>query len=94
MTPPSLQTNADLVRLEHADSLQLSETLKSLLECGEALDRIVAIIERKIDNGARVVNDELAALICHTKSASLYAKTRQQLFKDDWALSRRVPLQL
>lgn len=85
MTTLSPQANADLVRLEHADPLQISETLKSLLDRGEALDRVVAIIEVKIDNGAYVVNDQLAALIGHTKSASLYAKTRQQLFKDDWA---------
>jgi hypothetical protein len=86
MTTPSPATNADLVRLEHADSLQLSETLKSLLERGEALDTIVAIVERKIDEGAYVLNDQLATLIGRTKSASLYAKTRKQLFKDDWAL--------
>src|SRR5436309_14243402 len=86
MTAPSAATNADLVRLEHADSLQLSETLKSLLERGEALDRAVVIVERKIDEGAYVLKDQLAALIGHTKSASLYAKTREQLFKDDWAL--------
>jgi hypothetical protein len=86
MTTPSAAINADLVRLEHADSLQLSEALKSLLDRGEALDRVVAILERKIDEGAYVLSDQLAALIGHTKSASLYAKTREQLFKDDWAL--------
>ena len=66
--------------------MQLSETLKSLLERGEALDTVVAIVERKIDEGAYVLNDQLVALICHAKSASLYAKTRRQLFEDDWAL--------
>jgi TIR domain len=86
LTAPSPKTNADLVRLEHADSLQLSETLKALLERGEALDKVVAILELKIDNGAYVEIDQLAALIGQTKSASLYAKARQQLFKDDWAL--------
>jgi hypothetical protein len=86
VTTVSRQTNADLIRLEHADSLNLSETLKSLLERGEALDRVAQIIERKIDNGTYVSNDPLATLIGHTRFASLYAKTKQQLFPDVWAL--------
>jgi hypothetical protein len=88
MASCSPQTNADLVRLEHADDSQVSEILSSLLERGEALDRVVEIIERKIDNGYYIVGDHLADLIGLTRSESVYAKTRQQLFKNDWALLR------
>src|SRR5262249_26702757 len=72
--------------LEHADTLQFGDTLKSLLDRGEALDAVAAIVERKMEAGGYVLYDQLAALIGRTKSASLYAKARKQLFADDGAL--------
>jgi len=88
MTSPSPETNADLVRLEHADTYHLGKILSSLLERGEAFDRVVEIIERKIDSGHYVVDDPLADVIGLTMSESVYVKTRQQLFRSYSALLR------
>lgn len=44
------------------------------------------ITERRIDSGGYVLNEQLAILVSRTKSASLYAKAREQLLHDDWAL--------
>ena len=83
--PLSPATNADLVRLERARDIELIDTLKSLLDRGEALDTVAAIVERRIDAGTYVISEQLAALIGRTKSASLYSKTKEQL-KDNSAL--------
>lgn len=83
---PSAQTNADLVRLEHASGQKLEETLEVLLDRGEALDKTAEIVERKMESGVYIPNARLAELIGLTKAGSLYLRARSQLCKDNWAL--------
>jgi len=66
--------------------MELVDTLKSLLDRGEALDKVAAIVERRIDAGTNFINDQLAALIGRTMSASLYAKAKEELHKSNSAL--------
>jgi hypothetical protein len=82
----SPRTNAALMRLRHASDHALDDVLKEILEGGEGLVQAVAIVERRIDGGDYVVTQRLSALIAATRSHSLYARVRKQLFADDWAL--------
>jgi hypothetical protein len=83
----SQHTNAALLRLKHASStVEFGQILKELLEHDEGLDRVAEITERRIGSGGYVLIDQLASLVLRTKSSSLYAKAREQLFADDWAL--------
>jgi len=68
-TPVSPETNADLVRLEQCHSMELFDTLESLLDRSEALDNVAAIVEGRIDAGNDFINDQIAILVSHTKSA-------------------------
>ena len=66
--------------------MEIDGSLKALLDRGEALVQAAEIVERRLDLGDYFLNDQLASLVAHTKSASLCAKVRRQLFADDWAL--------
>ena len=88
LTKVSAETNADLVRLQHAGSLELGDVLERLLKRGEALDAVALAVEQKIDSGVYVLSDKLAELIGATKSETLYARVRQQLLPDVWSLLR------
>jgi hypothetical protein len=88
LTKVSAETNADLVRLQHASALELGDVLERLLKRGEALDAVAQAVEGRMDSGVYVLSEKLAELIGATKSASLYARARQQLLPDLWSLLR------
>ena len=75
-----------LVRLQHASAHELDDTLQALLGYPEALDRVVAIVNSKIDAGSYFTNQSLASLVSQTRASQLYAKVRGQLLEDRWTL--------
>jgi hypothetical protein len=80
------QINALLVKLEHAKSLELSDTIDELLSLSAPVDLIASIIEGRIDEGVNVISKTLATLIAKSHSQTLYEKTRSKLKNDLWAL--------
>lgn len=86
MAELSPKTNADLQRLRRANATELSETLRGLLDRGEALDQAAEILEERIGSGDYVTTDELARLLSNVKRGSLFDLVRDQLFQHPWAL--------
>ncbi len=82
MTDPKVTSL--LLRLQHAKALEVNDVLQELLEFPDALGTVVQIVESKIDSGTYFLNDLLASLILTTHSATLYARSREQLLKDNW----------
>lgn len=86
MAELSPKTNADLQRLRRANARELSETLRGLLDRGEALDQAAEILEERVGSGVYIITDELARLLSKVKRVSLFDLVRDQLFQDPWAL--------
>jgi hypothetical protein len=79
---PSDTLSSMLGRLQHEDALELSETLKKILDASHPLDQVIQIIEKRIDEGTYILGFPLASLISQTRSSSLYKKAREQLLRD------------
>jgi hypothetical protein len=77
-----------LVRLEHANALELGDSLQELLGYPDVLDQVVQIIDSRIDVGAYVPDEPLASLISQTRSSRLYEKVRERLLKNHWTVLR------
>jgi hypothetical protein len=82
----SPKSSADLQRLQRANAIELSETLRALLDRDEALDEAAEILEERARSGVYIVTGELACLLSKTKRQSLFDLVRDQIFQDQWAL--------
>jgi hypothetical protein len=81
------KVNALLVKLEHCTAgIEINNVIKELLNLSESLDRVVNIVERRIDQGVYVLSQTLANLLAKERSKTLYAKVSTELHKDVWSL--------
>jgi hypothetical protein len=87
MNSPRLspQTNAALLRLQHADDYSVNDILQELLDSGEGLNQVASIVEAKLDEGVHILYKALATLITITKSKRLYEKKKDELLRDNTA---------
>jgi len=75
-----------LGQLQHASQFELNEIIEKILRTDFPLDEFAKLVERKMDAGAYVTNNSLTSLILKSRSPSLYARSRTQLWNDDWSL--------
>ncbi len=83
--PLSSQTNAALLRFQHADDYSVNDILQELLDSGEGLNQVASIVELKLDEGVHFLYEALATLIVITKSKRLYEKKKEELLLDNTA---------
>jgi hypothetical protein len=87
MNSPRLspQTNAALLRLQHADDYLVNDILRELLDSGEGLNQVASIVEAKLDERVHILYETLSTLIAITKSKRLYEKKKDDLLRDNTA---------
>lgn len=79
--------NVLLGKLQHVkESLDLSDCVLEALKFPQDLEKIVAVVERRIDQGAYILDEPLTALIIASRSQSLFGRVRNRLLKNDWAV--------
>lgn len=86
MNRTSKKSNSDILRLQHASRHEINDVLGEILERDSDLSHVVKTIEQKLDEGIYILSEHMARIIVSTKSASLYDRTRLNLFKSTWEL--------
>lgn len=82
----STASKSDLLKFRNGNVIDSGESLKRILERGEAADDVVREVLGALQAGKYVAPMLLGQLIGESKSHDLLAASRATIFKDTWAL--------